>query len=123
VNKNSFLAPIGALIVFVMMVLLPSSASAAPAPAPVGDSEVSPAAATCYVSPKSGVSAVRVRLRANNTSTIIGTIQPGQRAVASCGATSGGSYTACGGTSTWWIQVTWNGRTGYVAQRCVNWYY
>jgi hypothetical protein len=121
VNRNSVLASLGAFFVLVAMVLLPSTASAAPpAPVPSGDASVSK---TCYVSPKKGVDGVNVRLRANASSTRLGVIQPGQRAVASCSATQGGSYTACGGTSNWWIKVTWSGRSGFVAQRCVDWYY
>lgn len=97
------------------------AATANSAPEPVG-SDVS-AAVTCYVAPKAGVSSVNVRRTASATAERIGIMYPGQRAVASCSATSGGSYTACGGSSTWWVRVTWNGATGYVAQRCVDWYY
>ena len=128
-NKNSLAAPLGALIVFVMMALLPSSASAASPAAPV---PAAPASAghtadrsdlpACYVTPKSGVGGVNVRLRTNDTSTRLGVIQSGQRAPAACAATSGSTYTACGGTSNWWIQVQWEKRTGYVAHLCVDWY-
>ncbi|WP_170185011.1 hypothetical protein [Saccharothrix texasensis] len=107
-----------------MMALVPSSASAASsaAPTPTGQSVDRSAVPACYVTPKAGVSGVNVRLRTNAGSTRLGIIQPGQRAAASCEATSGSSYTACGGTSSWWIQVQWDGRTGYVAQLCVDWY-
>ncbi|KOX22516.1 hypothetical protein ADK67_23975 [Saccharothrix sp. NRRL B-16348] len=107
-----------------MMALAPSSASAASlaAPAPTGYAVDRSAVPACHVTPKSGVSGVNVRLRANDDSTRLGIIQPGQQAPAACEATSGGSYTACGGTSDWWVQVKWDGRTGYVAQLCVDWY-
>lgn len=124
-NKNSLAASLGALIVFVMMALLPSSASAAStaAPEPTGHTATGRSdLPACYVTPKSGVSGVNVRLRTNDGATRLGVIQPGQRAAASCDATSGSSYTACGGTSNWWIQVQWDGRTGYVAHLCVDWY-
>ncbi|NUT54052.1 MAG: SH3 domain-containing protein [Saccharothrix sp.] len=104
-----------AIIAFVAVGLLPATAAAAPADSLRAD------APACYVTPKKGVSAVNVRLRANPTSTKLGTIQSGQKAPASCDATKGGEYTACGGTSQWWIQVTWNDRTGYVAHLCVDW--
>jgi hypothetical protein len=112
------------LIIFAMMALVPSSASAATttAPAPTAHAVERSEVPACYVTPKSGVSGVNVRLRANDESTRLGIIQPGQRAAASCDATSGSSYTACGGTSKWWVQVQWNGRTGYVAHLCVDWY-
>ncbi|MER5267808.1 hypothetical protein ABTZ99_37485 [Actinosynnema sp. NPDC002837] len=123
-NKNSLAACLGALIVLVMMALAPSSASAASiaAPAPAAHAVDRSDVPACYVTPKSGVSGVNVRLRTNEDSTRLGIIQPGQRAAASCDATSGSSYTACGGTSSWWIQVQWDGRTGYVAHLCVDWY-
>lgn len=77
----------------------------------------------CYVTPKAGVDAVNVRSGASTASPRFGIINHGQRAAASCTATKGRSYKACGGTSPWWVRVTWLHRTGYVAWRCVNWYY
>ena len=121
-DKKFAPAILGAVILFVTTVLLPSSASAAGAPAPAGDPAARSAAPACHVTPKSGVSAVNVRLRTNTDSTRLGTIQPGERAPAACDAVEGGSYTACGSTSRWWIPVTWGGRTGYVAARCVDWF-
>lgn len=112
-NNHSLPAPLAAVIVFLVMVFLPASASAAPA--------VESTEKACYVTPKAGVRAVNVRLRPNNNSTRLGIIQAGQRAPASCDATEGASYTACGGTNSWWNQVTWSGRTGYVAHLCVDW--
>ena len=107
-------------------ILLPAGASAAElaAPQPFTVTVVNPNSpdATCYVTPKSGVSAVLVRLSPNTGGTPIGQINYGQTATASCSATSGGSYTACGG-SHWWVgNVAWNGYHGYVAWACVNWY-
>ena len=123
-KKNSLVASLGALIVFVMMALAPLSASATPlaAPTPTGHAADRSALPACSVTPKDGVSGVNVRLRTNDSSTRLGVIQPGQSAPAACEATEGSSYTACGGTSKWWIQVKWDDRTGYVAHLCVNWY-
>ncbi|GAA3031349.1 hypothetical protein [Actinokineospora globicatena] len=64
---------------------------------------------------------VIVRASANTGSTAKGQLNTGDSSSASCSATSGGSYTACGGSSTWWIHVSARGG-GYVAQRCVDWY-
>lgn len=114
-NRKSMPALFGAAIAFVVVVLLPSTASAAPAAPPRPD------APTCYVTPNALVSAVNVHLRADQGSTRLGIIQSGQRASASCIGTEGGSYTACGGTSTWWIKVIWNKRIGYVPYLCVDW--
>ncbi|WP_156892994.1 hypothetical protein [Actinokineospora enzanensis] len=89
--------------------LVPATASASAAPAQ---------SFACSVVAKQ---TVIVRASANAGSTAKGQLNTGESSSASCSATSGGSYTACGGTSTWWIHVSARGG-GYVAQRCVNWY-
>lgn len=121
--------PLVTALAFALALLLAPAASAAeppPTPSaggrPQAEASTAVAATTCYVTPKAGVNAVRVHTQPSVTSTRIGIIYPGQRAVASCSATAGGYYSDCGG-STWWIRVTWSGRTGYVAWRCVNWTY
>lgn len=78
----------------------------------------------CWVTPKPGVDAVRVRRSATTSSDILGTIQPGQSADAACTVTSGGAYTACGVTnSPHWVRVIWAGLNGYAAVHCTYWYY
>lgn len=76
-------------------------------------------AAACSVVAKT---AVKIRRSASTGSDALGQLNAGQSAAASCNATSGGSYTACGGTSKWWIYVTRGTTKGYVAWRCVNWH-
>ncbi|GLZ42860.1 hypothetical protein [Actinokineospora sp. NBRC 105648] len=64
---------------------------------------------------------VLVRASASTGSTAKGQLNTGESSSASCTSTSGGSYTACGGSSTVWIHVDARGG-GYVAWRCVDWY-
>src|SRR5438552_2327001 len=125
-KRASFLLGITAVLMAVLGLVLPANASAATLAAPVPHANSASAtpgpAATCHVTPKSGVSAVLVRQRATTGSPAIGQINHGQSAVASCSATHGASYTACGGTSFWWVGgVRWNGSTGFVALQCVDW--
>lgn len=122
----SLLLGIGAVLTLVLGLVLPASASAAPLVAPVphaiAGSGTAGVANTCHVTPKSGVSAVFVHTQPNTGSNRIGQINHGQSAVAACTATHGGTYTACGGTSFWWVGgVRWNGAVGFVALQCVNW--
>jgi hypothetical protein len=120
--------PVALALSFALILLLAPAASAAQnPPVPKGTSATSSAdvaaaaAATCYVVPAPGVDAVSVRTQPKTSATRTGLIYPGQRASASCAATAGGSYTCPRGSSTWWVKVTWNGRAGYVAERCVYW--
>jgi hypothetical protein len=100
---------------------LAATASAANSQAAPGPISVTPASAACHVTPKRGVGPVIVRARPTTHSTRLSQINPGQHAVASCTATHGAVYHACGGTAPWWIKVRWNSHTGYVAWRCVRW--
>ncbi len=124
-----------ALGVFVAAALFSSGTAHArtvdPQPAPATGNQASVAEATqddirvllgCWVTPKAGVDAVNARSAPNTSASRNGIINAGQTADADCVATSGGTYTACGGTSNWWVRVTWVG-TSYVALNCVNWYY
>ncbi|SDD11273.1 hypothetical protein [Actinokineospora iranica] len=65
--------------------------------------------------------AVIIRASASTGSTAKGQLNAGASSSASCTATDGGKYTACGGSSEWWVRVTASGG-GYVALRCVNWF-
>jgi hypothetical protein len=126
-RRVSLLLGIVTGLITLLGVMLPASASASTpavsAPHAVSVSAPAIPASTCYVTPKSGVSAVFVHTQHSVSSPRIGQINSGQTATASCTATSGGTYTACGGTSGWWVGgVRWNGSVGYVALLCVNWY-
>ncbi|WP_367138318.1 hypothetical protein [Saccharothrix sp. HUAS TT1] len=66
--------------------------------------------------------AVNVRLHPREDSTRLGILYADEQATAACDTTEGSEYTACGGTNNQWIGVTWNGRQGFVAARCVNWW-
>ena len=79
------------------------------------------AAAACNVEPFPGVSALAVRNRPTTSATRIGLIYPGQSARAACVATVGGWYKCPLRSSNLWVQVTWNGRTGFVARYCALW--
>lgn len=123
------LIPLALGLSFALVLLLAPAASAIqPPPVPQGTRVTSSAdagataAAACYVTPAPNVDAVAVRTQPNTGATRIGLIYPGQRASSACSATAGGSYSCPRGSSTWWVKVTWNGRAGYVAERCVYWY-
>ncbi|GLW89975.1 hypothetical protein Aglo03_07910 [Actinokineospora globicatena] len=62
-----------------------------------------------------------VRASATTGSTAKGQLNTGDSSSAACTLTNGGSYSACGGSSSGWIHVTARGG-GYVAERCVDWY-
>jgi hypothetical protein len=93
------------------------AAESVPAPQPVAGDDVG--ANACWVVAKT---AVKIRASASTGSTALGQLNSGERATSSCSATSGGSYTACGGTSKWWVYVVKGSTKGYVAWLCVNWY-
>ena len=123
------LIPLALALSFALALLLAPAASAAEsAPTPQGTRVTSSTdataavAAACYVTPAPGVDAVAIRTQPNTGATRIGLMYPGQRASSACSATAGGSYSCPRGSSTWWVRVTWNGRAGYVAERCVYWY-
>lgn len=73
----------------------------------------------CFVEAKTYV---KIRTAPGKNYTAVAQLSPNQTLQASCHATSGGSYSDCGG-SNWWIAVTYNGDRRYVAHACVNWYY
>ncbi|MFK3979936.1 hypothetical protein ACI2K4_06075 [Micromonospora sp. NPDC050397] len=91
------------------------------APVAVARADTSPNA--CYVTPRSGVGAVKIRKAKSVTSTPLGQINKGQRGTASCTASEGGSYSVSGcRKSNYWIRATYRGATGWVAWGCVDWY-
>lgn len=107
--------------VAVTMFGLPAAGQAAPAaPQPAGGGDVT-IQAGCHVHPKGDL--VNIRRYPRTSAERIGILYSGQRADALCDAVQGGSYTACGGTSSWWVPVNWNGARGYVAHLCVYWHY
>lgn len=97
--------------------------SSAPHSRPSEKGGTGAAQTVCYVTPKAGVDAVLVRAAPTIHSSRLGQINAGQRANASCQLTAGAPYTACGGTSSSWVGVTWAGRAGYVALLCVDYNY
>lgn len=78
----------------------------------------------CYVRPKSGVGSVNIRNGPSTAYGVWGSIPQGGQSESVCYKVAGGSYTACGGESYWWIEVwpdSWT--TGkYVALNCVDFY-
>ncbi|MFC3495228.1 hypothetical protein [Glycomyces rhizosphaerae] len=68
--------------------------------------------------------AVNHRASPNTGSTRLGIVTANTWVPAACSRTAGGSYTACGTTSTYWVRVYWNGAWGYVAWSCIlDWEY
>lgn len=64
---------------------------------------------------------VNVREGPNTDSTSVGQLQTGDWLVASDHTTQGpNDYTACGGTSNLWIDVTYQGNERYVTYLCVD---
>ncbi|MGH3714912.1 MAG: SH3 domain-containing protein [Micromonosporaceae bacterium] len=101
------------------LLAIPAAAQAkVAAPTPTGN-EVG-IQAGCHVHPKGDL--VNIRRYPRTSAERIGILYSGNQADALCDAVSGGSYTACGGTSSWWVPVNWNGARGYVAWRCVYWH-
>ncbi|MGH3656651.1 MAG: hypothetical protein ACRDUA_08320 [Micromonosporaceae bacterium] len=103
---------------------MPALASAAEkAPQPVASTSSNGDVGTlagCNVTPKGDL--VNIRRYPRTSASRIGILYAPRHADALCDAVSGGTYTACGGTSSWWVPVNWNGARGYVAWRCVHWY-
>ncbi|MFE7955055.1 MULTISPECIES: hypothetical protein [unclassified Streptomyces] len=62
---------------------------------------------------------VLIRDRTSTGGTALGQLNKGETASSPCQMYYGGSYTACGITSTRWVKVTKNGITGYVVGTCV----
>jgi|GEM_PF-3325009 len=73
----------------------------------------------CYV--VSRFDGLHIRERASKGSRSDGHLDAGQALPASCEVERGDYYRDCGG-SDWWIQVSYEGRTDYVAWACVDWY-
>ncbi|GGR79679.1 MULTISPECIES: SH3 domain-containing protein [Streptomyces] len=91
-------------------------------PASAAPAQTASAAATCYVHNNSS-SALNVRSGAGPSYSVIGTIAPkGKLPCGSLGEreVTGGKYTACGGTSPYWMTVRINGVDGWVASACVS---
>ncbi|MFC4335296.1 hypothetical protein [Salininema proteolyticum] len=77
--------------------------------------------ASCRARFKQGV---KHRARATTNSTALGIIPKGRWVPATCSRVSGGKYSACGGSSSYWLKVKWNGRWGYSAWYCMkDWEY
>lgn len=67
---------------------------------------------------------VNQRLRADANSAILGIIPAGTWVQASCTRLAGGTYTACGLSSDYWMEVFWNGKWGHSVWSCVqDWEY
>ena len=67
---------------------------------------------------------VNQRLRADAGSTILGIIPADTWVPASCTRIAGGTYTACGLSSDYWMEVFWNGKWGHSVWSCVqDWEY
>ncbi|MFI2758076.1 hypothetical protein ACH5A3_04230 [Streptomyces echinatus] len=62
---------------------------------------------------------VIIRDRTSTSGTALAQLNKGQTASSPCQMYYGGSYTACGITSTRWVKVTKSGVTGYVVGTCV----
>ncbi len=77
----------------------------------------------CEVTPAPGQGTINVRSSPTTSSAVVNYLQPGEFMESGCSGQSGGSYTACGGTSSSWVWVhlglNW---VGYVARRCVTLY-
>ena len=104
-----------------------ASASAAAPQAPTAPISTSDAATdvdiqqTCRARFSQGVNH---RASASTGSTSLGIVPANTWVPAACSLTTGGSYTACGITTTNWLRVYWNGRWGYSAWACIaNWEY
>lgn len=130
VMKRIFTA-IGVLAAaFALSLSAASSAAAQPieAPTPVKsriENAGAPAAAveqrTCRARFAEGVNHRRL---AETGSTILEVIPAGTWVPVSCERGAGGQYSACGLSSSYWMEVYWNGAWGYSAWSCVkDWEY
>ncbi|WP_133884399.1 hypothetical protein [Glycomyces sp. NRRL B-16210] len=128
VLKRLFTA-IGVLAAALALSLSATTTASAAATADVPPSEVASASVpdtaseqrTCRARFSDGVNQ---RLRADAGSTILGIIPAGTWVQASCTRVAGGTYTACGLSSDYWMEVFWNGKWGYSVWSCVqDWEY
>ena len=121
----TFTTPAVALLMGVIGAGSPAAA-AGPAPEAITATPAGRAARTplnCEVTPAPGQGTINVRSGPRTSSEIRDYLQPGEFMPSQCSGVSGGSYTACGGTSTSWIEVYSSGLfSGYVARRCVTLY-
>ncbi|MFF8730386.1 hypothetical protein ACF073_28485 [Streptomyces sp. NPDC015171] len=74
------------------------------------------AAASCTAK---ALETVIIRDRTSTSGAALAQLNKGQTASSPCQMFYGGSYTACGITSTRWVKVTKSGVTGYVVGTCV----
>lgn len=118
------LATISAALILSLGSTASASAQAPQAPAPGGvsatanDVEIQQ---SCRARFSQGVNH---RASASTGSTSLGIVPANTWVPAACSITTGGSYTACGSTSSYWLRVYWNGRWGYSAYTCAsNWEY
>lgn len=118
-----------ATITAALVLSLGSSAAATAATTPAPSSPVGVTAAPADVEAQQSCRArfsanVSHRASPNSSSTRYGIVPAGRWVPASCSITTGGSYTACGSTSNYWLRVYWNGSWGYSVYTCVtNWEY
>ncbi|GAB2627377.1 hypothetical protein Aab01nite_80730 [Paractinoplanes abujensis] len=82
------------------------------------------AQANCEVTPAPGRGTITIRDGASTSDTPWGYLQPGQFLPSLCYGASGGSYNACGGASSSWVEVFPPNSlfSRYVARRCVTLY-
>jgi hypothetical protein len=106
------------------LVVSSSPAQAAKPTAAVVAQQAAAAALPCNVTPRG--SYVNVRTGPGTGYYHYATLYYGSYADAVCSSTYGGYYNAAscaGGAGYYWVQVYFAGQYGYVAERCVYWYY
>ncbi|MFD4192179.1 MULTISPECIES: SH3 domain-containing protein [Amycolatopsis] len=62
---------------------------------------------------------VKIRSGAGTNYTALGQVSKGAE-ICTWGTTSGGSYSACGSSSSTWVIVHYSGRNAYIARTCVS---
>lgn len=105
----------------VRMLAAASAALLLPFVAPGTPASAARADIVCDVTPQAGRGTINVRNQASTSSPIVDYLQQGEYMDSDCTWVQGGSYTACGGTSSEWIRVHYYlFAFGYVARRCVT---
>jgi len=108
---------------FVLSLSSSNAASAATEQAPTAPAGVSAAPADVGVQQTCRVrvtATVTVRSLPSTNGTALGLIPAGTWVLADCVRITGGTYTACGLTSNYWLRVYWNGITGYIPWACTT---
>ncbi|SCE99285.1 hypothetical protein GA0070612_2800 [Micromonospora chokoriensis] len=96
-------------------------ASGAPGHAAEPNRSVAAAAASCAVTPKSGMGNINIRTGPGTNHSTDGILRSGTWASSACSNVSGGSYSACGGGNKWIVvHPDCLGCYGYVAYSCVR---